>query len=214
MLYLFKNYLLTRAMRHRFPTARIDAPIRVHRESLEKNLITLGKGVEILSGAIMVGNIVIGDYSYTSFNVELYASELHAVRMGKFCSIATGVCIISSHHHDPTTLANYPIKERILAHSTEPSGSEIVIGNDVWIGARAVILPGVTIGDGAIVGAGSTVTGGTVIKPYEVWAGNPAKKIKDRFPKEALERMKMMTWWEWDIDEIKKNKEMFVKPVV
>lgn len=214
MLAFLKQYLQLASLRKKFPGTRLHAPCFVDREALSTNRIHVSEGVELLSGARLTGSVTLGAHSYFSFGVEVYASKKFPITIGKFCSVATGVCIISSHHHNPTTIANYPITERMFGIQDEPSGGEIVIGNDVWIGARAVILPGVTIGDGAIIGAGSIVTSGTIIKPYEVWAGNPAKKIKDRFPKEALERMKMMTWWEWDVAEIKKNREMFIKPVM
>lgn len=54
----------------------------------------------------------------------------------------------------------------------------VIIGNDVWIGSRVIILPGVTIGDGAIIGAGSVVT--KDVPPYSIFAGNPAKFIRER----------------------------------
>lgn len=54
----------------------------------------------------------------------------------------------------------------------------VEIGNDVLVGARALILPGVKIGDGAVVGAGAIVSRGTVIPPGETWSGNPAKKLE------------------------------------
>lgn len=54
----------------------------------------------------------------------------------------------------------------------------VKIGDDVWIGGRCVILPGIEIGDGAVVGAGSVVTKN--VAPYTIVAGNPAKKIKNR----------------------------------
>ncbi|MCF8140895.1 MAG: hypothetical protein K9J75_07320 [Cyanobium usitatum Tobar12.5m-G36] len=54
----------------------------------------------------------------------------------------------------------------------------VSIGSDVWIGTHVTILPGVTIGDGAIVGAGAVVTKN--IPPYQIWAGVPAKKLRDR----------------------------------
>ena len=56
---------------------------------------------------------------------------------------------------------------------------DVVIGNDVWIGAYTIILPGITIGDGAVIGAHSVIT--KDIPDYEVWAGIPAKKIKKRY---------------------------------
>ena len=57
-------------------------------------------------------------------------------------------------------------------------GKGIIIGNDVWLGASVIICDGVTIGDGVVVGAGSVVT--KSIPDYEIWAGNPARKIGSR----------------------------------
>jgi maltose O-acetyltransferase len=59
-------------------------------------------------------------------------------------------------------------------------GGDVVIGNQVWIGYRAIILPGVTIGDGAVVGAGAVVTKN--VEPFDIVAGNPARKIAERNP--------------------------------
>lgn len=209
-----KEYLLHKKLQRQFPGVKIHQPVIFDRATLEKNLISCAEGVEILPGARIVGKVMLGRYSYFSFGVEAYASEEYPISIGHFVSIATGVCLISSHHHHSETIANFPLQERVFGQNDMPNGASIVIGSDVWIGAKAVILPGVTIGDGAIIGAGAIVTSGTTIKPYEVWVGNPAKKIKDRFPAEAMERMRMMSWWEWDIDEIKKNKDMFGKPVI
>lgn len=70
------------------------------------------------------------------------------------------------------------------------------IGNDVWIGARATILPGVSIADGAVIGAGSIVTKN--VGPYEIWAGNPARLIRKRFDEETIEKLLGIRWWDWD----------------
>ena len=53
-----------------------------------------------------------------------------------------------------------------------------MIGNDIWIGARVTILPGVHVGDGSVIGAGAVVT--KDVEPYSIVAGNPAKKIGSR----------------------------------
>ncbi len=57
-------------------------------------------------------------------------------------------------------------------------GGDITIGNHVWIGCRAIVLPGITIGDGAVIGAGSVVT--KDVAPYTIVAGNPARPIGER----------------------------------
>jgi len=76
----------------------------------------------------------------------------------------------------------------------------MVIGNDVWIGLDATIMPGVTIGDGAIIGAKSVVTHD--VEPYTVVAGNPARVVKKRFDDETMKRLLKIQWWNWPIQTI------------
>ena len=86
----------------------------------------------------------------------------------------------------------------------------IKIGNDVWIGANVVILPGVTIGDGAVLAAGAIVNKN--VEPYEIVGGVPAKPIKKRFTDDVIEKLLEIKWWEWSIDEIEENIELFYQP--
>ena len=96
----------------------------------------------------------------------LYIQSLNGIQLGERCLFAPGVKLISANHSnsvDRTTVAAAPI----------------IIGNDVWVGANAVILPGVQIGDNCIVGAGSIVTK-SYARPGLTLAGNPAKIIGER----------------------------------
>ncbi|MBR2762589.1 MAG: CatB-related O-acetyltransferase [Solobacterium sp.] len=86
------------------------------------------------------------------------------------------------------------------ASSDLPLKGDTFIGNDVWIGQNAVILPGVRIGDGAIIGASSVVA--RDIEPYTVCAGNPAKRIRKRFDDELTALLKELRWWDKSIEEI------------
>lgn len=81
------------------------------------------------------------------------------------------------------------------------------VGNDVWIGFRAVVLAGVTIGDGAVIGAGSIVT--KDVGPYEIWAGNPARLIRKRFDDNTIKMLLDSKWWEWSDEELHKNGKWF-----
>lgn len=74
--------------------------------------------------------------------------------------------------------SNHCIKKNKLIRKQDITIEDVKIGNDVWIGARTIILPGVTIGNGVVIGAGSVVT--KDIGENEVVAGNPAKLIKIR----------------------------------
>ena len=89
---------------------------------------------------------------------------------------------------DPPALSDLPLK------------GDTVIGNDVWIGQNAVILPGVRIGDGAIIGANSVVGGD--VEPYTIVVGNPAKVLRKRFDDELIRLLVEFKWWDKSIDEI------------
>ena len=84
------------------------------------------------------------------------------------------------------------------------------IGADVWIGVNAIIRSGVTIGTGSVIGAGSVVLND--IPEYEIWAGNPARKIRDRFSEEIKRALLQMRWWEWDDHMIEEYAELFDDP--
>ena len=86
------------------------------------------------------------------------------------------------------------------ASSDMPFKGDTVIGNDVWIGQNAVILPGVHIGDGAIIGANSVV--GSDVAPYTIVIGNPAKELRKRFDGELIDLMLRLRWWDKSIEEI------------
>jgi chloramphenicol O-acetyltransferase type B len=77
------------------------------------------------------------------------------------------------------------------------------IGNDVWIGAESMIMPGLKIADGAVIGARSLLTKN--VGPYEIWGGNPAKLIKKRFSDEEIEKLLEIKWWDFSIEQIKAN---------
>jgi virginiamycin A acetyltransferase len=84
----------------------------------------------------------------------------------------------------------------ILVAAKRRRGS--VIGNDIWIGYQALVLPGVTIGHGAVVAAASVVVGD--VDPYTVVAGNPARVVRRRFDDENVTRLLRAAWWDWPVD--------------
>ena len=94
------------------------------------------------------------------------------VQIGRYTMLASEVAIVGDDHNwaDPTTPMQF---------SGRPPQQRTVIGSDVWLGHRVIVLRGVTIGDGAIVAAGAVVT--RDVPPREVWAGVPARKLRDRF---------------------------------
>ena len=84
-----------------------------------------------------------------------------------------------------------------------PFKGDTVVGNDVWIGYEALIMPGVTIGHGAIVASRSVVT--TDVPPYAIVGGNPAVVIKSRFAPPIVEELLRIAWWDWPIAKVSRN---------
>ena len=84
-----------------------------------------------------------------------------------------------------------------------PFKGDTIIGNDVWIGYKALIMPGVKIGNGAIISSQSVVT--TDVPAYTIVGGNPAKVIKKRFSDEVVCELEKLAWWDWPVEEITKH---------
>lgn len=80
---------------------------------------------------------------------------------------------------------------------------DIVIGNDVWIGYKAIILAGVKIGDGAIIGTRALVT--KDVPAYSIVGGVPAKIIRRRFSEDIINELKILKWWDWPKQKIAQN---------
>lgn len=126
-------------------------------------------------------DITAGAYSYIGPRCIIYPK----VSIGNFTMIANDVCIIGADHYFRRPGIPMVFAGREGLHET-------IIGNDVWIGARAIIMVGTKIGNGAIVAAGSVVT--KDIEPYAIYGGVPARKIKDRFThEEIIEHERMLS---------------------
>ncbi|ASV09195.1 CatB-related O-acetyltransferase [Leptospira interrogans] len=81
-----------------------------------------------------------------------------------------------------------------------PDKGDTIIGNDVWIGTNAIILPGIKIGDGAIIGAYSVVA--RDVPAYTIVTGNPSQVIRERFSPEVKEKLLKLKWWDWTPQKI------------
>jgi len=99
-------------------------------------------------------------------------------------------------------------EEQIPDYKSVTKNHPIVIGHDVWVGAYAVILPGVKIGNGAVIGAGAVVT--KDVPDYAIAVGVPAKVINYRFSPEQIEKLLQIKWWDWPIEKIKENVMLFM----
>ena len=158
-------------------------------------------------------NIIVGDFTYIadsefhSHVTHLYPWSKDKLIIGKFCQIAADVeFVMNGANHQMNAVSTFPfytLEGWDMAPPDEkdmPIKGDTVIGNDVWIGQNAVILPGVHIGDGAIIGANSVV--GSDVEPYVIVVGNPARCIRKRFDDELIELMLRWKWWDKSIEEI------------
>ena len=158
-------------------------------------------------------NILVGDFTYIAdAEFESHVTHHYAwlgdkLIIGKFCQIAAGVeFMMNGANHQMNAVSTYPFYTLEGWNMAPPPASDLplkgdtVIGNDVWIGQNALILPGVHIGDGAMIGAESVV--GSDVPPYTIVAGNPAKALRKRFDEEFIALLLQFKWWDKSVDEI------------
>lgn len=184
----------------------------------------------IIKDHVKAKHIIAGDYSYYSgyYNGHSFEDcvmyldeadnqrsehELDRLIIGRFCSIATGAKFMmgGTQGHNYNWVACYPLDEfdddfdgyTLVAPKACTLKGDTVIGNDVWIGAEAMIMPGIKIADGAVIGARSQVTKN--IGPYEIWGGNPARLIKKRFSDDNIQKLLQIRWWDWELSILKRN---------
>jgi phosphonate metabolism protein (transferase hexapeptide repeat family) len=162
----------------------------------------IGRRCEVLAGT-RLEYCRLGDYSYLGEFCEVADTDI-----GKFTAIANRVRIGAPNHpmgraaqHRFTYCAEYyeETAERDQSFFAARRAARVEIGNDVWIGHAAIVLPGVTVGDGAVIAAGAVVS--RDVAPYTVVGGVPARPIRERFSRDIAERMLRIAWWNWP-DEI------------
>lgn len=193
------------------PNPSIKHPIQMHHR------------VGFLKPLVTAENIEIGDFTYyddpdgpdlfqTKCVLHHYPFIGDKLIIGKFCAIAEGArFIMNGANHALSGFSTYPFN--IFGHGwekgfdqatwTKEVRGDTVIGNDVWIGMEAVIMPGVSVGNGAIIAAKAVVTHD--VPHYGIYAGNPAKLVKMRFDDETIKRLLDIAWWDWDTDKIGRN---------
>ena len=170
-----------------------------------------------LKNVVQHPQITIGDYTYYD-DVETVENFQKNVRylfdftgdrltIGKFCMIASGVeFLMNGANHLTEAVSAYPFAifggewGAAMEGKAYPRKGNTTVGNDVWLGYRATILPGVTIGHGAVIGAYAVVT--RDVAPYTIVGGNPARLIRQRFDPATTEQLLAVAWWDWPIDKI------------
>jgi virginiamycin A acetyltransferase len=188
-----------------------------------KHPIPMHMRVGFLKPLVTAPNIEIGEFTYYDDpeGPDLFAEKcvLHhypfigdCLVIGRFCAIAEGAkFIMNGANHAMSGFSTYPFN--IFGHGWEKGfdpatlakelRGDTIVGNDVWIGMEAIVLPGVKIGDGAIIGAKSVVSHD--VPPFAIVAGNPGKVVKMRFDRTTVDRLLDVAWWNWPADKITRN---------
>jgi len=149
-----------------------------------------------------------------------------SLQIGAYCSIANDVnFILDDGFHLSSEVTSFPhfnhLSDRLLnigsqtqsdfKKNTIPKKSNIVIGNDVWIGMNAIVLPNTIVGNGVTIMAGAVVNGN--IPDYAVIGGVPAKIIKMKHDEIAIQKMNDIAWWNWKASKVEKNVGDFYLPI-
>jgi len=173
-----------------------------------------------LKNIIRNPNIMVGDFTYyddfenadnfeknVKYHFDFIGDKLI---IGKFCMIASNVTfIMNGANHLTESVSSYPFAifgndwKNAMDGKSYPTKGDTIVGNDVWMGYNATILPGLKIGDGAIIAANATVTKN--VEPYSIVGGNPAILIRKRFSELQIKWLLDAQWWNWDLEKITRN---------
>lgn len=190
----------------------IDPTARIFRSKLYST-VEVGPAA-VLDNCNIGGHarVTIGERSILTGPVRIIA-DVNPVSIGKYCSLAPDV-ILWEPLHDMERLSSYYVFANLFGEGWDRdviSKGPIRIGNDVWIGARAIVVSGVSVGDGAVIGAGSVVT--KDVPPYAIVAGVPGRVLKYRFSEPVRGRLVELQWWNWPEDKIRRNRALFDREI-
>ncbi|WP_372442895.1 CatB-related O-acetyltransferase [Actinomadura barringtoniae] len=173
--------------------------------------------VVLLKPLISSALIEVGDFTYyddpddpEAFETRnvLYHYGPERLVIGKYCALAEGARFImngANHRMDGPSTFPFPIMGGAWAEHFDlisglPGRGDTVVGNDVWFGYQATVMPGVKIGHGAVIASGAVVVDD--VPDYGIVGGNPAKLIRRRYSDADVDRLMALAWWDWPLEHI------------
>jgi virginiamycin A acetyltransferase len=147
---------------------------------------------------------VVEPYHILSYGCRKLNGESPILRIGKYCSIAHNCTFVMAHHlMDRITTA--PTQDHLFDHKQGNthgySKGDIIIKDDVWIGANVTLMDNITIGQGAVISSGSIVI--KDVEPYSIVGGNPAKHLKYRFTESVIKELLELNIYDIPDDKLK-----------
>lgn len=190
---------------------------RLQRRNNQLELGYMSRAVDCCFGRhnVVYDNVFLRDVSLGDFTYVSAGCRLRNTKIGKFGCIGPDVLsglgthpsrdFVSIHpaFYSPQNASGLALASEVHFEEHKP----VVIGNDVWIGARTILLDGVVVGNGAIVGAGAVVTAD--VPPYAIVGGVPARVIRYRFTSEQIESLEASKWWDWSLDRLQEHHGVF-----
>lgn len=138
----------------------------------------IGQGVFIAPGARVIGDVEIGDGASVWFNVVI-RGDVHAIRIGSGSNIQDGTVVHVTYKEYSTTIGNNVlIGHRCMIHGC-------ILEDGSFVGMQATVMDGCIVESGAMIAAGSLLTPGKTVPGGELWAGRPARYLRDLRPDEA-----------------------------
>lgn len=186
--YLANNQAITNGLDSRFPTSPCVAPLNCKNYSFETYLYPMplilpvnnktpqfGNDCFIAENATLVGDVIAGDQCSFWFNAVV-RGDVNGIRMGNKVNVQDGAIIHCTYQKAATTIGNnVSIGHRAIVHGC-------TIHDNVLVGMGAIVMDNVVVGSNTIIAAGAVVTEGMKVEPNSIYAGVPAKKIKDISP--------------------------------
>lgn len=168
-----------------------------------------------LAAATDAGVLTLGEHSYGNPGITVFPGDTAKIQIGRYCSLADGAEFFVGGNHRPDWVTTYPMRAMLglpgaLRDGHPASKGDILVGNDVWVGADSRILSGVEIGNGAVIGLGSVVV--TDVRPYAIVVGNPAREVRRRFSDPIVDALEQIAWWDWSDDVVRERVEDLCNP--